>query len=213
MVSKERIEDLEGKLVSEDGFVYDSNILSSISAHIGTVGFGIGIRAIRKIHSWVYNNDIVEHERPWNNTYIGMAHMLARRSHDSQTQCGCIITTADHKPLGMGYNGFPAGIPDNFLPNTRPEKYPWMIHAELNAILNCTGKPKGGIAFVTGHPCLHCLMCLCQVGITNVIYDVNHSIHMINEQEETNLEIMKWLAAEKISVVGYDYKGNTGECS
>lgn len=192
----------------DNDFVNSLGVLSHISTYSRMVERELETEGMKKIQSWIHDGCIVEHKRSsWNDTYLCMAHTLAKRSHDSQTQCGCIITTADHKPLGMGYNGFPAGIPDQFLPNTRPEKYPWMIHAELNAILNCTSKPEGGIAFVTGHPCLHCLMCLCQVGVSSVVYDVNHSITMINEQEENNLEIMKWLAAGKIKVVGYDYQG------
>ena len=59
---------------------------------------------------------------------------MAQRSHDAQTQHGCVITDANHRIVGVGYNGFPRGLDDSSLPTTRPEKYHWMIHAEINAL-------------------------------------------------------------------------------
>jgi dCMP deaminase len=157
---------------------------------------------------WHQNRDHVDHDRPsWEDTYLGIAHTIAKRSHDAQTGCGCVIVSEDKRVLGMGYNGFLAGIWDDILPNTRPEKYPWMLHSEVNAILNCTHRPEGGTVYVTGHPCLHCFMCMCQVGIKEIVYDINHSINMVNPELIAQVDVVRWLTAAKVKVTPYDYKG------
>ena len=58
----------------------------------------------------------------WNNYFLGIAKVVAQRSHDQHTKHGCVITDAVHRILGVGYNGFPKGMNDSKLPLTRPEK-------------------------------------------------------------------------------------------
>lgn len=118
----------------------------------------------------------------WPSYYIGLAHAISKKSHDAQTQHGCIITDRKNRVLGLGYNGFPRGINDTVLPNTRPEKYPWMIHAERNALANCVVRPDNGIAYVTGQCCNDCIMALWQEGITEVYMDDKHGSHLIDEK-------------------------------
>ena len=107
--------------------------------------------------------------------------MFARK----QTKHGCIIVNSDNQPLGFGYNGFPRGLNNDVeLPNTRPEKYDWMIHSEINAIHNCVIKPDNAIAYVTGECCNNCLMNLWQSGVVEVFYLDAHGTHLWNNQEE-----------------------------
>jgi dCMP deaminase len=125
----------------------------------------------------------------WQEYFIGLAHAVSARSHDLQTQHGCIITDTNNRILGVGYNGFPKGMNDLELPNTRPEKYPWMIHAERNALSNCTIRPENGTAYVTGQCCNDCIMALWQEGITKVYMKKNHGTHLFDNshQERFNL--------------------------
>lgn len=162
---------------------------------------------LEKLKKWDDGN---KHElrinRPsWEQTFLTIAHTVKKRSHDSQTQCGCVITDQFHRIIGTGYNGWPKNIPDDLLPNVRPEKYQWMLHSELNAIFNCEHRPEDGIVYVTGHPCLHCFLCMYQIGISKIIYDENHSINMIGEQKDS-LDVFKWLVQDKIVLQPYDYK-------
>ncbi|MEX0596066.1 MAG: hypothetical protein WD512_06150, partial [Candidatus Paceibacterota bacterium] len=110
----------------------------------------------------------------WHEYFLGLARVVSLRSHDTQTQHGCVITDFNHRILGVGYNGFPKGLDDNKLPNTRPNKYPWMIHAERNALSNCVIRPDNGIAYVTGQCCNDCIMALWQEGITKVYMQNGH---------------------------------------
>ena len=135
-----------------------------------------------------------------------IAHDAATRSTDAQTSHGAVIVDGSHRILGIGYNGFMAGVDDSWLPNTRPDKYPWMLHAELNAILNCEHKPRGAIIYVTGYPCLHCFQCIEQVGIKEVIYNSACDSVMIDENMQTDLEIAKWLAKDKVKVRDHYYQ-------
>ena len=114
----------------------------------------------------------------WDVFFLEFAHKISERSIDAQTHCGCVIVDKHRHIIGTGYNSFIAGIDDSVLPNTRPEKYPFMIHAELNAILNCSKPPSDATAYVTGHPCPHCYQCLWQVGIRCIVYNTNHHTNM-----------------------------------
>lgn len=134
----------------------------------------------------------------WVDYYIGLAHTISQKSHDIETQHGCVITDRKHRVLGLGYNGFPRAIDDNVLPNTRPDKYPWMIHAERNALSNCIIRPDNAIAYVTGQCCNDCIMALWQEGISTVYMHKRHGSHLLDNDamsrfnkfiELTNMEI------------------------
>jgi dCMP deaminase len=117
----------------------------------------------------------------WKNYFLGLAKVVSQRSHDAQTQHGCVITDKHNRILGLGYNGFPRGLDDQLLPSTRPEKYPWMVHAERNALSNCIVRPENGIAYVTGQCCNDCIMALWQEGITKVVMANGHGTHKFDE--------------------------------
>jgi len=122
----------------------------------------------------------------WDIYFLEMAKLASKRSPDSQTKCGCVIVDDKNRLLSQGYNGFPRGVDDEILPNERPEKYPWMIHAEVNAVLNCSIPPRGAKAYITTIPCFNCLLLMWQAGITEVIYaedgDRPHMIDSLHEE-------------------------------
>lgn len=120
----------------------------------------------------------------WINFYIGLACVISKKSPDSQTQHGCVITDKFNRVLGVGYNGFPRGANDSRLPNTRPDKYMWMFHSERNALANCEHRPEGGIAYITGPPCNECLYALHQHGIKQIYFGETKS-NMIDEKMQS----------------------------
>ena len=97
------------------------------------------------------------------------AFLVTCRSPDEQTHVGCVIANDKNVIIGQGFNGFPRGMRDHELPSTRPEKYPWMRHAERNAVDNCSIKPVGCVAYVTTEPCHDCLTHLWCNGIIKVV--------------------------------------------
>ena len=104
---------------------------------------------------------------------MNVAEAVAQRSHDAETQVGAVLVKNDSGAIiATGFNGFVRGAPDDKLPSTRPEKYPYMRHAEENIISNCA---RHGIStnnctlFCTLTPCCSCMRLLWQCGITIVI--------------------------------------------
>ena len=137
----------------------------------------------------------------WDYYFLTLAHECSKRSHDSQTAHGCVLTTQDHQIISTGYNGFPRSIDDSVLPNLRPEKYDWMIHSEMNSLLDCVyqGKSaKNGIMYVTGRPCFNCTMMMWQAGVKEVVYGNQNSNMLDNEEYEIKMSILLGLIAGRM---------------
>lgn len=112
----------------------------------------------------------------WDDYFMGLAHLSARRSKDPSTQVGAVIVNRDHRVVGIGYNGFPYGCSDDVFPWGREgkindTKYPFVVHAELNAILNCNQSCRGCSIYVSLFPCNECAKAIIQSGIERVVYE------------------------------------------
>ena len=112
----------------------------------------------------------------WDEYFMGVALLSAKRSKDPSTQVGACIASMDNKVVTMGYNGMPVGIKDEDQPWKRQgfddldNKYLYVCHAEFNAILNSYAPVKGCKIYVTLFPCNECAKALIQAGIKEVIY-------------------------------------------
>jgi dCMP deaminase len=112
----------------------------------------------------------------WDEYFMGVALLSARRSKDPSTQVGACIVSEKNKIVGAGYNGLPIGCDDNDFPWEKQgdfleTKYPFICHAELNAILNNIGMDLKGCKIYTAlFPCNECTKAIIQSGITEVIY-------------------------------------------
>jgi len=126
----------------------------------------------------------------WDQYFISMAHLAAIRSPDSQTQVGCVIVDSDNHIIGIGYNGFPANTQSDELPTVRPEKYPFMIHAEQNALSNTIILSKNLKAYVTAYPCVTCSKLLWQRGVREIIVDKNGVVYSMTSDD---LKVMQFL--------------------
>ena len=110
----------------------------------------------------------------WDEYFMGVALLASKRSKDPNTQVGACIVDQNNVILTTGYNGFPKGCSDDEFPWDREgenTKYPYVVHAELNAILNASGKDlKGARIYVDLFPCNECAKAIIQSGIKEVIY-------------------------------------------
>jgi dCMP deaminase len=112
----------------------------------------------------------------WDNYFMGIALLSAQRSKDPNTQVGACIVDESNKIVGIGYNGFPIGCSDEKLPwdreaeNVNDTKYPYVVHAEVNAILNSTKKLDGAKIYIGLFPCNECAKIIIQSGIKEIIY-------------------------------------------
>ena len=110
----------------------------------------------------------------WDEYFMGIAMLAARRSKDPSTQVGACIVSQDNIIISTGYNGMPKGCSDDEFPWDREgedTKYPYVVHAELNAILNANGRDlRGSKLYVALFPCNECAKAIIQSGVKEVLY-------------------------------------------
>lgn len=113
----------------------------------------------------------------WPEYFMAVAFLSAQRSKDPNSQVGACIVNAENKIVGIGYNGMPNGCSDDLLPWSRTAerkldtKYPYVCHAELNAIMNKNSSDvKGCTMYVALFPCNECAKLIIQAGIKEVIF-------------------------------------------
>lgn len=112
----------------------------------------------------------------WDEYFMGVALLSGRRSKDPHTQVGACIVNTQNKIVGAGYNGLPIGCSDEDFPREKQgdflnTKYPYVCHAELNAILNNIGMDLTGCRIYTAlFPCNECSKAIIQSGIKEVIF-------------------------------------------
>lgn len=112
----------------------------------------------------------------WDAYFMSIAHLSALRSKDPNTQVGACIVNPQKRVVGVGYNGFPKGCNDDEFPWEREgdfldTKYPYVVHAELNAILNSIQSLNGCTIYVSLFPCNECAKAIIQSGIKCVVYE------------------------------------------
>ncbi len=112
----------------------------------------------------------------WDAYFMGVAHLSALRSKDPSTQVGACIVDPHKKIVGIGYNGFPTGVSDDDFPWSREgdfasTKYAYVVHAELNAILNAPRRVQGCTLYVSLFPCNECAKAIIQAGIKEIVYE------------------------------------------
>jgi dCMP deaminase len=111
----------------------------------------------------------------WDEYFMGIALLSAKRSKDPSTQVGACIVNKENKIVGVGYNGFPKGCSDDNFPWDREgefleTKYPFVMHAEQNAILNSIKKLSDCTIYVGLFPCHECAKSIIQSGIKEVVF-------------------------------------------
>lgn len=148
----------------------------------------------------------------WDEYFMCIAILVSMRSKDPSSQVGAVLVR-DNKIIGTGYNGFPTGCDETQFSWDREidqlgwlnTKYPYVIHAEANALLNSVDDPKDCDLYVTLHPCNECAKLLIQGGVRKVTYleDKHHDAETFVAArkllEVTGIEI-KQLPSDKISL-------------
>jgi dCMP deaminase len=110
----------------------------------------------------------------WDNRFLEIAKNVSEWSKDPSSKVGAVIVK-DRRIISQGYNGFPKGIKDDERLNIKEEKYPRIVHAELNAILNAAKNgvsTEGSTLYVYGLPiCCDCAKSIIQSGISKVVIE------------------------------------------
>lgn len=144
-----------------------------------------------------YDNRMNIKRPTWHEYFIEIAKVVSRRSHDAQTQMGCVIVDQNNRILATGYNGFPPGCDDKHLPNLRPDKYPFMVHAEMNAIASSRLDLRNSKLYVTHLPCRECTKAIVTAGISLICFENLYQ----NEDSSFVLDFFKrcGITAKKLS--------------
>lgn len=139
----------------------------------------------------------------WDSYFMRIAFLTAERSPDDNTKHGCVLVK-DKRIIATGYNGFPAGCPDNLMPNNRYNnfKYNAINHAEESSIFDAAIRGIsicGATIFLTGHPCASCCRKLVSVGIIDWCISDRPHIHTDVEKlwqqfwkETFNVKVRHW---------------------
>jgi dCMP deaminase len=150
----------------------------------------------------------------WDEYFMGVALLSGRRSKDPSTQVGACIVNSQNKIVGAGYNGLPIGCSDEDFPWDKKgdflnTKYPFVCHAELNAILNNIGMDLTGCRIYTAlFPCNECSKAIIQSGIKEVVF-------LSDKYEGTDVSIAskRMLDAANIAYRKVEVKRNSIEIS
>lgn len=147
-------------------------------------------------------NDVLS----WDDYFMGLAHLSAKRSKDPSTQVGAVIVNSENRVVGIGYNGFPYGCDDDVFPwdrvgNVNDTKYPYVVHAELNAILNSNQSCKGCTIYVSLFPCNECAKAIIQSGISKIVYESDKYAHT-----DSTIASKKMLLAAGVELVQLEHE-------
>lgn len=141
----------------------------------------------------------------WDDYFMVQTLWAKVRSPDGSTQCGCVLVDKYGRLIGQGYNGYPRNIDDSKMPQTRPEKYPPILHSEENAIVNSTGNLEGATLYVTGPPCIHCWAHIIQARIKRVVYGPittsSNGLYTDTKLEDVNQVVKDMLENQDIEVI------------
>lgn len=141
-----------------------------------------------------YSNRRIRNRPSWDTYFLTIAEAVASRSHDAETQVGVVIVDENKRILATGYNGFPPGCDDERLPNLRPDKYPFMVHAELNAIASSRQDLRNSYLYTTHSPCRECAKAIVTAGIRRVTF--GHAYK--NDDSEFVVEFLKSCRVEVV---------------
>lgn len=133
---------------------------------------------------------------------IEQAVLASKKSKDKFSKVGCVVTDKNFVTISTGYNGPNRKAVDerfnfdrtgrvglltreyNHLNITDKRftllKNPFMVHAEINALVNCTNRNafNDALVFLTHYTCVSCLNTLIQANVRQIIVQDNkHSAY------------------------------------
>jgi dCMP deaminase len=160
--------------------LYNESVNTDVSNKIS------GLYSVQDLYMYNDNpttNDIAANPISWDSYFMNVAILTSKRSSDVNTKVGAVLVDASNRIIGCGYNGFIKGSELDDFPNNRDgewldTKYPFVVHAEANALLNTTVFDlTNSKLYCTLFPCNDCVKLLLQKGISEIIYlsDKHHN--------------------------------------
>ena len=145
----------------------------------------------------------------WDQYFLNIAEQVKEKSKDRNTKIGAVIIGPDNEIVSTGYNSFPRGINDEVEERQqRPEKYYWMVHGEMNSILNAARigvSTKGCRMYLTcGIPCSNCGRAIINAGITEVYCKKEDTTRNREKWDEESARTLKMFEESGVEVIFYD---------
>ena len=103
----------------------------------------------------------------WDEYALSIAETVSRKSKDPWRKVGACILRSDHSVASVGYNGYPAGMLEDW--TCREQRRSFVIHAEQNA-LRYIRPGEAALIAVTTLPCNDCLRAIKSYGINQIVY-------------------------------------------
>jgi len=144
-------------------------------------------------------------QRPsWDEYFMEMAILTAKRSTCMRRQVGAVIVTDKHI-VATGYNGAPRGIKHceerggclrqkMGVPSGERHELCMALHAEQNAIIQAATlgqSVEGGTIYVTHQPCVICAKMIINAGIERIVVKEGYPDRLAVEiLEEAGLRIV-----------------------
>ena len=138
----------------------------------------------------------------WHDRFLDLAGSIATWSKDPSRGVGSVIVSPMRQVLATGYNGLPRGFEDSEVRLERPAKYDLIVHAEMNAIIQCARNgvsPVGATIYSSFSPCIHCTLAIVQAGITRVVTrSIAEGDEHWNESIEKSISMLAEVGVEYI---------------
>ena len=109
----------------------------------------------------------------YDDLYMDIAKRVSQMSYDTDTKVGAILVK-DGNIISMGWNGTPAGFPNECKHSHTGTTLPYVIHAEANAICKLSRDGGNGLdstLYTTLAPCMECTKLILQSGIREVVIE------------------------------------------
>ena len=108
----------------------------------------------------------------WHRRFLDLSEQIATWSKDPSRGVGAVIVSPSKQIVSTGFNGLPRGVEDRPERLERPVKYDLIVHAEMNAIIQCARNgvtPIGCAIYSSFFPCVNCALAIVQAGIETVV--------------------------------------------
>jgi dCMP deaminase len=142
----------------------------------------------------------------WHQRFLSLADSIAAWSKDPSRGVGAVIVSPMRQVLSTGYNGLPRGFEDQTERLQRPIKYDLIVHAEMNAIVQCARNgvsPVGATLYSSFSPCISCSLAIVQAGIIRVVTkDISEGDEHWNDSIEKSLILFDEVGIEFITLDG-----------
>ena len=142
----------------------------------------------------------------WHLRFLVLAESIAAWSKDPSRGVGAVIVSPMRQVIATGYNGLPRGFEDHVERLQRPVKYDLIVHAEMNAIIQCARNgvsPVGATLYSSFSPCIHCSLAIVQAGITRVVTkQINSGDEHWNDSIEKSLLLFEEVGVEFVTIDG-----------